>query len=76
MVFLKEILLYSEQFGDFETKMVWCPFHFESPLRFFFINSTQKRDQEVHKNLFSCFVRKNLFWSNLVFSSHFIKSFY
>ena len=37
MVFLKEILLCSEQFGDFETKMVWCPFHFESPLRFFLL---------------------------------------
>ena len=32
--FLKEILLYSGQFGHFGTKMVWCPLHFESALRF------------------------------------------
>ena len=36
IVFLKEILLYSEQFGHFGTKMVWCPLHFESGLRFFY----------------------------------------
>ena len=36
MVFLKEILLYSEQFGHFGTKMVWFPLHFESALRFFY----------------------------------------
>ena len=35
-VFLKEILLYSEQFGHFRTKTVWCPLHFESALRFFY----------------------------------------
>ena len=35
MVFLKEISLYSEQFGHFGTKMVWFPLHFESALRFF-----------------------------------------
>ena len=32
---LKEILMYSEQFGHFGTKMVWCPLQFESALRFF-----------------------------------------
>ena len=36
MVFPKEILLYSEQFGHFGTKIVWCPLHFESALRFFY----------------------------------------
>ena len=40
--FLKEIPLYSEQFVYFGTKMVWCPLHFESALRFF-INFTQKK---------------------------------
>ena len=34
--FLKEILLYLGQFGHFGTKMVWCPLHFESALRFFY----------------------------------------
>ena len=72
MVFLKEILLYSEQFGRFETKMVQCRFHFESALRFFLLILLKKRDQEVHENVFSCFLRKNLFWGNLIFSSHFI----
>ena len=36
MAFLKEILLYSEQFGYFGTKMVSCPLHFESALRFLY----------------------------------------
>ena len=36
MVSPKEILLYSEQFGHFGTKIVWCPLHFESALRFFY----------------------------------------
>ena len=34
MVFLKEILLYSEQIVHFGTKIVWRPLHFESALRF------------------------------------------
>ena len=71
MVFLKEILLYSGQFGHSGTKMVWWPLHFESALRFF-VDFTQKRDQEVHENVFSYFLRKNLFWENLIFSSHFL----
>ena len=76
MVFLKEILLYSEQFGRFETKMVQCRFHFESALRFFLLILLKKRDQEVHENVFSCFLRKNLFWGNLIFSSHFLMPHY
>ena len=35
----------------------------------FFIRFTQKKDQEV---LFFSFLRKNLFWGNLIFSSHFL----
>ena len=35
-VFLKEILLYPEQFDYFGTKMVWCPLHFDFALRFFY----------------------------------------
>ena len=42
MVFLKKILLYSEQFGDFGTKMVSCPLYFESAVRCF-INFTKKK---------------------------------
>ena len=38
----------------------------------FFVDFTQKRDQEVHENVFSYFLRKNLFWENLIFSSHFL----
>ena len=33
MVFRKKS--YSEKFGHFGTKMVWCPLHFESALSFF-----------------------------------------
>ena len=40
MVFLKEILLYPEQFDYFGTKMVWCPLHFDTG---FFINFTQEK---------------------------------
>ena len=32
-----------------------------------------KRDQEVHENFFSCFLRKNLIWCNLTFLRHFSK---
>ena len=32
----------------------------------------KERDEEVHENFFSCFLRKNLFWGNLIFSSHFL----
>ena len=32
----------------------------------------KKRDQEVHEKFFSCFLRKNLIWGNLIFSSHFL----
>ena len=32
----------------------------------------KKRNQEVHEIFFSCFLRKNFFWSNLIFSSHFL----
>ena len=35
MVFPKENLLYSQQFGHFGTK--WCPLHFESALGFFYL---------------------------------------
>ena len=49
--FLKEILLYSEQFDHFGTKMVWCPLHFESALRFF-INFTQKNGTKRYMKLF------------------------
>ena len=31
-----------------------------------------KRDQEVHENFISCFLRKNLIWGNLIFSGHFL----
>ena len=31
-----------------------------------------KRDQEVHENVFSCFLRKNLIWDNLIFLGHFL----
>ena len=73
MVFLKEILLYSEQFVHFGTKMVWCrwPFHFNQ-LSGFSLILLKKRDQEVHEKFFSCFLRKNLIWGNLIFSSHFL----
>ena len=32
----------------------------------------KKRDQEVHEKFFSCFLRKNIIWGNLIFSSHFL----
>ena len=32
----------------------------------------KKRNQEVHEIFFSCFLRKNFFWGNLIFSSHFL----
>ena len=38
----------------------------------FFINFTQQRDQEVHENFISYFLRKNLIWGNLIFSGHFL----
>ena len=44
--------------------MVWCPLHFESLLN--------KRDQEVHENFISCFLRENLIWDNLIISGHFL----
>ena len=68
VVFLKETLYYSEQFGHFGRKILWCP------LLRFFIDFTQKkkRDQDVHQKFFSCFLRKNLFWDNLIFLSHFL----
>ena len=31
-----------------------------------------KRDQELHKNFISCFLRKNPIWSNLIFLVHFL----
>ena len=31
-----------------------------------------KRDQEVHENVISCFLRKSLIWSNLIFLSNFL----
>ena len=31
-----------------------------------------KRDQEVHENFCSCFLRKNLIWDNLIFSGLFL----
>ena len=31
-----------------------------------------KRDQEVHENVCSCFLRKNLIWDNLTFPGHFL----
>ena len=34
MVFLKEILLYSEEIVHFGAKMVWRPLQFESALKF------------------------------------------
>ena len=34
--FSEKILLYPEQFDYFGTKMVWCPLHFDSVLRFFY----------------------------------------
>ena len=49
--FLKEILLSSEQFGHFGTKMVCCPLHFECTLRFF-INFTQKKGTKRYMKLF------------------------
>ena len=67
IVFLKEILLYSEQFGHFGTKIVCCSLHVESALRFFLLILLKKRDQEVHENFFSCFLRKNIFWGKLFF---------
>ena len=67
MVFLKEILLYSEQFGLFGK---WYGVLFTlNLLSDFFIRFTQKKDQEV---IFFSFLRKNLFWGNLIFSSHFL----
>ena len=44
--------------------MVWCPLHYESLLN--------KRDQEVHENFISCFLRENLIWDNLIISGHFL----
>ena len=38
--FWKKSYCIQEQFGYFGTKMLWCPLHFESTLRFF-INFTQ-----------------------------------
>ena len=48
MVFLKEMLLNSDQFGHFGTKMVLCPLYFESALRFFLLILLKKKDQEVY----------------------------
>ena len=48
-----------------------CPFHFGSALRFFLILHN-KRGQEVRGNFISCFWRKNLLWSNLIFLGHFL----
>ena len=44
--------------------MVWCPLHYESLLN--------KRDQEVHENFISCFLRENLIRGNLIISDHFL----
>ena len=32
----------------------------------------KKRDQEVHEKIFNGFLSKNIFWCNLIFSSHFL----
>ena len=39
---------------------------------FFFFILHNKRVQEVHENFVSRFLRKNLFWSNLIFLGHFL----
>ena len=44
--------------------MVWCPLHYESLFN--------KRDQEVHENFISCFLRENLIRGNLIISDHFL----
>ena len=49
MVFLKETLLYSEQFGHFGTKMVCCLLHFESTLRFFYWFYSKNRTKRYMK---------------------------
>ena len=59
--------------SHFGTKVLWCPLHFESTLRFFYWFYW---DQEIHEKFFSCFLRKNLFWGNLIFWSHFLMPHY
>ena len=49
---------YSEQFGCFGTKMIWCPHNFGSAIRVFLINFF--------------FLSKNLIWINLIFLCHFL----
>ena len=72
IVFLKEILLYSEQFGHFGTKMV-CALFTLILLSGFFINFTQEKGTKEYVKVFSVFfLRKNLFWGNFIFSSHFL----
>ena len=72
IVFLKEILLYSEQFGHFGTKMV-CALFTLILLSGFFINFTQEKGTQGYVKIFSVFfLRKNLFWGNCIFSSHFL----
>ena len=72
MLFLKKIFFFGGgQFGHFGPKMV-CLHNCGSVLRFFFFILHNKRVQEVHENFVSRFLRKNLFWSNLIFLGHFL----
>ena len=57
MIFLKEMLLNSEQFGHFGTTMVWCPLYFESALRFFY-DFTQKKGPRGILIFFSLLLEK------------------
>ena len=75
MVFLKEILF--RAVWSFVQKMVWCPqnFGYAVFLHFFiFIILHNNRDQEVHENFISCFLRKNLSWVNLIFLGHLLNT--
>ena len=70
MFFLKEILfraiwLFWKKNGMVSSSLWICS-------QIFLLILLNKRDQEVDKNFISCFLRKNLFWANLIFSGHFL----
>ena len=69
MDFLKEI--YSEQFCHFGKKWYGHLITLDL-LSGFFMILHNKRDQEVHENFVSCFLRKSLIWGNLIFLDHFL----
>ena len=72
IVFLKEILLYSEQFGHFGTKMV-CALFTLILLSGFFINFTQEKGTQGYVKIFSVFFfkKKSLLGQFYLFKSFF-----